>query len=158
MKNLIEKYFDGKTSLEEEAQLRAYFNGKNVDEHLRQYQPLFCFFENEKERCVSEDFEERFFKKTDRQAKIVSMKNWRRKLIQIAAAAAVLFGAFVLLQPPPPATHANIDWSAYEITDEQIAVQQTIDALKLLSAKLNKGKNQTVDNITKAKPATKYLN
>lgn len=39
---LLERYWEGATSLEEEQQLKAYFQGKEVDERLRLYQPLFA--------------------------------------------------------------------------------------------------------------------
>jgi|1048.fasta_scaffold16816_3 hypothetical protein len=38
---LLDRYWEGATSLEEERQLKAYFRGKEVDERLRHYQPLF---------------------------------------------------------------------------------------------------------------------
>lgn len=61
MKALLEKYFEGETSLE--AQLRAYFNGGAVDDELRVYQPLFQHVNKEQEQSLPEDFNERVFPK-----------------------------------------------------------------------------------------------
>jgi hypothetical protein len=41
VKNLLEKYWEGETSLEEERMLKSYFSSGNVDEQLRPYSPLF---------------------------------------------------------------------------------------------------------------------
>jgi hypothetical protein len=44
MEKLIEKYFEGLTSLKEEDQLRRYFQGENIREEWKIYQPIFQFF------------------------------------------------------------------------------------------------------------------
>jgi hypothetical protein len=45
---LLEKYWAGESTLEEERQLKGYFASGNVDERLRQYSPLFQAFREEK--------------------------------------------------------------------------------------------------------------
>lgn len=44
---LLEKYFQGETSLQEETILRKYFSSSNVASHLTSYQSLFGYFEEE---------------------------------------------------------------------------------------------------------------
>ena len=44
IKQLLEIYFEGKSSLEEEAALRNYFNRENTDPELDCYKPLFRYF------------------------------------------------------------------------------------------------------------------
>lgn len=44
---LINDYFEGRTSCEEERQLRLYFASDGVREDLRKYKPLFAYFEEE---------------------------------------------------------------------------------------------------------------
>ena len=41
MEQLLDKYFDGETSLQEESRLREYFRRADVPEALQPYQPLF---------------------------------------------------------------------------------------------------------------------
>ena len=41
IEQLLERYWQCETSLEEEAQLRAFFNGSDVPEHLLRYKDLF---------------------------------------------------------------------------------------------------------------------
>lgn len=45
IENLLNKYFDGETSLEEENYLRDYFLNNEVPEHLKKYIDLFAYFE-----------------------------------------------------------------------------------------------------------------
>lgn len=44
---LIEKYFEGLTSLQEEQSLRDYFQQENIPEEWKVYQPVFQFFSQE---------------------------------------------------------------------------------------------------------------
>ncbi|HFA48611.1 MAG TPA: hypothetical protein ENJ95_06270 [Bacteroidetes bacterium] len=160
MKNLIEKYFDGKTSLQEEAELRAYFNSDQVEESLQQYQPLFQYFKNEKEVQLSEGFEAQLFEKMEGGAKVVKMKTWRPNLLRIAAVGAVLLAAFLYFyeNKNTPPQHAQIDWSKYEVTNETMALKETEKAFEILASSLNKGKNKTAKELAKTEPAAKYLN
>lgn len=160
MKTLIEKYFNGETSLEEEARLRAYFNSDEVDESLRPYQPLFSFFEKESQRALGNDFDPKLLSRLENEGRVVRMKTWQRNLLRIAAVGAVLFGALFFLEKPvlTPAHQAGIDWSKYEITDEQLAYEETVKALRLVSAKLNKGSKKASQEVLKVEKVSKYFN
>lgn len=161
MKALIEKYFEGETSLEEEAQLRAYFNGGEVDSELRVYEPLFQHFASEREQTLSVDFDDALFQKMEAaEVKIVKMRTWPRNLLRIAAVGAVLVVAMVFLQKSNTthAQQASVDWSKYEITDEKQAYEETVKALKLVSSKLNKGSKKAVHEVEKMEKVGKYFN
>ncbi len=45
--DLLNKYFDGETSCEEEEWIRNYFLNKEIPEHLLCYKPMFVYFNNE---------------------------------------------------------------------------------------------------------------
>lgn len=161
MKALLEKYFEGETSLAEEAQLRAYFNGGAVDDELRVYQPLFQHFTKEQEQSLPGDFDEKLFQKLEPAgAKVVQMRTWPRQLLRIAAIGALLITAMVFLWKPQntQAQHASIDWSKYEITDEQQAYEETVKALRLVSSKLNKGTKKATHEVEKMEKVGKYFN
>lgn len=160
MKALIEKYFEGETTLEEEALLRNYFNSGQVDEALKEYQPMFQFFASERETTVSEGFEEALLQKLEPQANMVKMSTWPRQLLRIAAVGAVLVAALIFLQKPNngQSQQVAVDWSKYEITDEQVAYQETVKALRLLSSKLKKGSKKTADEVEKMEKVGKYFN
>ena len=46
--SLLNKYFEGETTLEEEQMLRAYFNQDNLPEHLKELAPMFDYIEDER--------------------------------------------------------------------------------------------------------------
>ena len=57
---LLERYWNCETSLEEEGILRAFFSQKDVPAELRQYQPLFAYQQLEaKEKHLGVDFDNR---------------------------------------------------------------------------------------------------
>ena len=56
---LLERYWQCETSLEEEAQLRAFFNGSAVPEHLLRYKDLFVYQQLQQEVGLGADFDAR---------------------------------------------------------------------------------------------------
>ena len=46
IEQLLERYWQCETSLEEEAELRAFFSGSDVPKHLLRYKDLFVYLEN----------------------------------------------------------------------------------------------------------------
>ncbi|MDR1224637.1 MAG: hypothetical protein LBL07_17430 [Tannerella sp.] len=59
IENLLERYFEGHTSAEEEADLRGFFTAGDIPEHLTVYAPLFVYFENEIKRAVDPSYKRR---------------------------------------------------------------------------------------------------
>ncbi|MBD8389284.1 hypothetical protein [Dysgonomonas sp. BGC7] len=88
MKNidkLLEKYFEGETSLQDEQELREYFSRPNIEEKYKSYAPMFSYFsENQKPRSKS--------------------KSKRRNILfictNIAASIALLIGAYIVFVSP----------------------------------------------------------
>lgn len=56
IQNLLDKYFDEKTSPQDEAELRAYFKGEVASE-FEMYKPVFDFVAEEKDLVLSNDFD-----------------------------------------------------------------------------------------------------
>ena len=50
IEELLNKYFEGETSCDEERELRRFFTQGIVPEHLEMYRPLFAFLEAEKQQ------------------------------------------------------------------------------------------------------------
>ncbi len=59
IEQLLERYWQCETSLEEEAQLRAFFKESDVPEHLLRYKDLFVYQQLQQEEQLSEDFDAR---------------------------------------------------------------------------------------------------
>ena len=57
IEQLLERYWQCETSLEEEAQLRAFFNGSEVPEHLLRYKDLFVYQQLQQEVGLGADFD-----------------------------------------------------------------------------------------------------
>ncbi len=91
---LLEKYWDGDTSLEEERLLKAYFSAGQIDERLRQIAPLFAAIRQEQ----AVEWQRDTVMKVQAGPSVV----WRR--LAAAAAALVLLAAgwWWLSQPVVP--------------------------------------------------------
>ncbi|WP_297329696.1 hypothetical protein [uncultured Bacteroides sp.] len=59
IEQLLERYWQCETSLEEEAQLRAFFSEDNVPEHLLRYKNLFVYQQLQQKVHLGEDFDAR---------------------------------------------------------------------------------------------------
>ncbi len=134
---LIDRYFAGETSLAEERQLQAYFRGPDVAPTLVPYAPLFRYWEGE--RQVAAPVRPA---KTRRLPKIV---------LALAAALLLLLVARVVHQGQQPhltafpvAERQPVDWSRYEIRDEQQAVRFLHSVLKTTSEKMQQGTSITL--------------
>ena len=55
IETLIEKYFDGLTSLKEEEILRDYFQKSDISDELKMYAPLFQYLSSEREEIQKKE-------------------------------------------------------------------------------------------------------
>ncbi|HLA56976.1 MAG TPA: hypothetical protein VK623_12800 [Flavobacterium sp.] len=117
---LLEKYFEGETSIAEENELKDYFSSTDVAQHLEQYKPMFGYFTIAKEQTS---------------AHTIPLKAKKRNVawLSIAASVVVLLGvgtfAYFNNQPEDLGTYDN----------PEIAMKETQKALALLSGNVNKG-------------------
>lgn len=125
IESLLEKYFDGETSIEQEKQLTNYFSSDNVAQHLQQYQPMFKYFENEKQTTFNQE--------------IVLKSN--KKIVWFSLAASVVLlagiGTFYLMNNK----QANLEESLGTYKTPEIAFAETQKALQMLSSNVNVGIN-----------------
>ncbi len=89
MEYLIGKFFEGKTSNDEEKELWLYFSGNNIPDHLEQYREFFLYYNDglTKELGKRNPVLIRHNRKTER-ARI-------RRIITVAAVAAILVFAVI---------------------------------------------------------------
>lgn len=153
---LLEKYFKGNTSLEEENTLGAYFKGEAIHPDLVEYKPLFAFFETEKETRLSDAFSSKLLAKIEpHQLQLRRV----RLLPLLSKAAAVLillvFGGYYLYQnggfKTTKTETAAIDWSKYEPKNPEEALNITKTALKRVSKELNEGADQAARQVERIK-------
>lgn len=124
IEKILEKYFEGETSIVEENELKNYFSSPYVAQHLKQYKPMFGYFSQAKQ----ERFEARLPLKT----KKINRLAW----LSIAASIVVLLGVSTF-------TYLNYndnspqDLGTYD--DPEVAFRETQKALALISEHVNTG-------------------
>ena len=93
IEQLLQKYWDCETTVEEERQLRQFFNSDAVPAHLMRYKDLFVYQEFMQQESLGVDFDERLLKQVERpkvRAKSVSIFSRLAPILRAAAAIALL--------------------------------------------------------------------
>ena len=125
IENLIEKYFNGETSIAEENELKVYFTSTNVAQHLEQYQPIFGYFSQAK---------------TEQFKATIPLKSKKRNLVvwlSIAASVVVMLGIGTFMYNQ---TNDEIEFEGCNANDNpEVVLKETQKALDLVSQKINTG-------------------
>lgn len=117
---LIDRYLEGDTSLEEESQLRAYFNSPQIDPSLKSVQPMFAYFEQAKTETTTV-LENQNKPKTNRKISF-----WKYAVAAVLVPACIWAGVSFYQQQT-------------EKKEAEITYQQVKNALETISANYNKG-------------------
>lgn len=156
--HLLEKYWEGETSLQEEETIKQYFNNGNVAPELEQFQSLFQYFKEEQDVMISDDFEKRLLNQIENETKVVPAKvrklSWMTSIRTIAAVGIILMGAVFVFQNINKPVERDV-WAQYEVEDEQAAIEATKAALALLSGKMKKGSKKAIKGFSEMKTVTK---
>jgi hypothetical protein len=134
IEQLIEKFYNGETSLEEEKILKDYMNNDTVPEQFIAVKEHFSFLTNEKELELDDAFDEKILQLADAEkTQSNSLKIWTYRLSGVAAAillfVMVWFGTDLL---KPKEVYGTI-------SDPSLAFLETRKAMDEVSKKLNKG-------------------
>lgn len=103
---LIEKYYEGETSVSEENLLCEYFSGKNVPAKFEAEKAIFGYFANEKEK------------------KFVKLRPYALKWVSSIAAVAAIFLS-ILFNLPSATSYAYVDGKKITNKKEIIVLAQT---------------------------------
>jgi hypothetical protein len=122
--SIIEKYFQGETSIAEEKELRSYFSTLNVAPHLEQYKAMFGFFDHAKQQEFSKELPEK-------------VKTRKVIWLSIAASIAILLGLVPFFMIDSNTVAPQKELGSYN--DPQRAFKETQKALALLSLQVNVG-------------------
>ena len=143
IEELLKKYWDCETSLEEEEQLREYFRGNDIPEPWKETANLFKYFDDQKKQSVKDQFDVTVVD----QIKASSPKGKIRGLVQtslrIAAGVAVLVSAVYFVRQEIRSN--NEDPMAMEDTfdDPHEAFEETKKALMMISKGFGRAEQQT---------------
>jgi hypothetical protein len=143
VEELLRKYWDCETTLEEEQQLRTYFNGNQIPESLKDAASLFQYFENQKLKKVSGlGFEDQVVSQLKRTALHDGGKIRRMvyATMRIAAGVAVLLAAIYVVRLEIRKEDPVAMDDTYE-TPEQ-AFEETKKALMMISRGFGRAEQQ----------------
>ncbi len=126
IEKILDRYYEGDTTLTEEQLLREYFNGAHVADHLKTDQPLFRYFSASASESPA------------REPQVVSIAPIRHKILYVSSLAAgvlLVIGLFFTFLN----NHSNRNHLLNNTIEVQMAYMQTEDALMLVSGNLNNG-------------------
>lgn len=140
LEQLLEKYWNCETSLEEEKQLRDYFQGE-VPERLKETADLFRYFEAQQTSSVGgEDFDAVVIKKIKRQKperkSVTMLFNYAR----IAAGLIVVVTATYFVRQEVRKAYPPEIVDTY--SDPKLALEETKKALMMISKGFNKAQKE----------------
>ncbi len=136
IENLLEQYFEGNTSLEDEKILKDFFQGENIPAHLASLKNTFKYFseENKKDE-LDESFDQKLFAKINH-FEIDHKRQNRKRFLYIASGVAasilIIVSIFTKIDPFTSTLKDTFD-------NPQTAYEETRKALLLVSGALNKG-------------------
>jgi len=127
IENILEKYFQGETTIAEENQLKEYFSSPDVAQHLEQYKPIFGYFSQVKQQKSTQE---------------IPLKTKRRNVAWLSIAASIVvslgIGTYLFMSQENTApVVAQSELGTYD--DPEEALKATQKALSLLSSNVNVG-------------------
>lgn len=127
IEQLLESYWQGQTTLQEEAILRSFFSQTNLPQELRKYQPLFTY---EKEEPLGDDFDARILNiiGDEPKAKTISFTSRLMPLFKAAAIVAIILTLVNAAQAP-----WNYGWDNPKDEYARYHLRQQSDSVNLLN-------------------------
>ena len=148
IQELLDRFFEGATTLDEERQLKDFFSKDQIPAEFQAYRSFFTGLKQMKNGQLSDSFEQDLFSKLDEKPASARIIHLRPMLLRIAAVVILALGIWFLVPKQglnDPASD-GIDWTAYELTEEE-SVEETLAALRRLSAALNSGKKKVTSEM-----------
>jgi len=158
IKVLLEKYYSGDSTLDEENILREYFNSDAVDSELIADKDIFLYQTQEKDKSkdmpdISDQIWDTVKDADSKKVHIFKPKSYL--FLRIAASVVVLLGSYFLLKNDIFNKEQEIQFTdTYE--NPEIAYQQAKETLMYVSAMLNNGTDH-LDPIHKVNEGTEQL-
>lgn len=116
---LLNRYFDGDTTCEEEREIKRFFREENIPEEFEVYRPIFAFIEEEtKQHSKPAEEENESFKR--------GRRYFIHTLSSIAAGLLIILSIAGIKHIHQPDNYVIID--GYKSTDIQLAREQALAA------------------------------
>lgn len=125
IEKLLERYYEGETSLEEENVLRQFFQNENLPAHLKSHQAQFRYFLEARNQHPSPSFNSRLIEKlsTPERGEVVSLVTWGMRLAASVGLVVIGFASGFFYN----------QWSAKQPTAKRVAV--SADAMPMMVIK-----------------------
>jgi len=151
VKYLLQRYFNGETSLKDEQQLETYFQTEEVAEELKQYAEFFGGISEltavPGEATIEEDVMD-YILENEQQEKSKYRKMWR-VVTGIAASVIIVLGGFLLWEQQQKPIDDTFD-------NPEVAYAYAQQTMKYVAAKYSKGVEE-LSNFDKLETATEPL-
>lgn len=152
---LLSKYWEGETSLQEEQFLQQYFTSGSVRAEHEAFTPLFQFFSHAREEEMKAEIKELPVEEY-KEARTRSLRslNW---IVGVAASLVLLLGIFFSSRNDITLTQEEF---AYEDTYDspELAYEEFKKAMYMVSSKMNKGMSTAASTLEKMEPLDEILN
>jgi hypothetical protein len=138
---LLNRYFDGESTLEEERILKEFFSSGSVPGHLKEFSGMFNYFKVEKNQTVNPDFEEKMLTGLTSDHQIPFYQNRRFWYYFTGIAASLLF-IFTFLYESEISNNIGFgkhSKNQYSKQEKQLAYMQVKQTLGFVSGKMNRG-------------------
>ncbi len=133
---LVNKYWNAETSVDEEQQLREYFTHQKVDDSLKEIAALFQYFQNQKNKSLNDlSFDNKVINKLEKPPRSRVMQLVYNSM-RIAAGVAVLMVAVWFVRNEIRKTTPQEIVDTYD--DPQKAFEETKQALLMISKSFGK--------------------
>lgn len=131
---LIEKYFEGLTSIEEERLLKDFFSSGDFPEEMKPVAAMLGYFEVEKEVKLSPDFSDEFIRQINEKRMIPFYRHRKFWYYFSGVAASIIFLITFFYE-----NQNNPIKTKYTSEEAQLAYLQTKETLAFVSGKFNAG-------------------
>ncbi len=159
VEQLLERYWQCETSLEEEAQLRSFFTHEEVPAHLLPYKDLFVYQQVQQEEGLGADFDARILAQVEApvvKARRLTLRHRFMPLVKAAAVVALMLSLGNVAQHGFFGNDAlDYNYEMYKDTydDPEVAYKQVSSALRILSEGINKSQDQLATDSLTTMPA-----
>ncbi|MCE2616893.1 hypothetical protein [Phocaeicola oris] len=142
IEQLVERYWNGETSLEEEQILRAFFRQKEIPTSLLCYKVIFAYEDREKQKGLGDDFDAKILEKIEIptiKAKRLTLRSRLMPLMKAAAMVAVVMLIGMIAEHSMDKQGESMiyvhDEYSETSSEPEVAVQQTApeDSVKIMA-------------------------
>lgn len=152
IKILLDKYYDGETSLDEEKILKSYFASADIDESLLEHAPVFAYFKTESALKAGDDLEYKILQKLNDAAVVPFYKSRIFWTYFTGIAASIIF-VFAFIFESQNSHNDQMAGAQQPDRKTLIAYQQTKIALAYVSGTYSRA-TEPLNEVAKFKNST----